>query len=99
MESEARGITIKRQGTLKQHFHLGQFKKLQGVLLLMNLNTIARGKAGVVFSSSHILHIFLHRKWKLFKDFKQIIINTLETSLWAKWRMDWKRRIEQEVGN
>lgn len=39
------------------------------VFLLMNLNTIVR-EGRVVFSSSHILHIFLHRKWKLFKSLK-----------------------------
>ena len=59
MESEDRGITIKRQGTLKQHLQQGQFKKLQVVLLLMNLNTIeqSEGRLGLC-SVAHIFYIF-----------------------------------------
>jgi len=71
VESEDRGITIKRQGTLKQHLQQGQFKKLQVVLLLMNLNTIeqSEGRQGL-YSVAHIFYKFSAQEMEIIQEFQ-----------------------------
>ena len=52
------------------------------------------GRSHVQWLTFYIIFSF-HKKWKLFKDLKQrpyLLFRNI--TLWVKWRMDWKWRIE-----